>query len=118
MLKFVVDESTGRQVADFLQEEGYDTVFVGEEMYSATDEEIMNFALDETRIIVTNDKDFGRKVVKGNKGEEGILLLRLKIETPDNKIKATKNVIENHIEKIGGNLMVAREDKIKVRKIS
>lgn len=115
-MKFVVDESTGRSVADFLDEKGFDTVYVGEEMRSAEDDEVMDFASKENRIVVTNDKDFGRKTVKEGRSTEGVLLLRLKIETPGNKIESVRNILENHREKLEGNLVVAKEDQVKVRK--
>lgn len=117
-MKFVVDESTGKAVSDFLKDRGFDTVYVGDKMHAAPDTEIMDFALEENRIIITNDKDFGRKVVKEGKNAEGIVLLRLKIEIPENKIEAIKKVLENYKEKLEGNIVVAKEDKIKLRSIS
>ena len=116
-MKFIVDECTGRRVADFLKEEGFDTKYVSETDPQATDTEIMEKAFAEDRIIITNDKDFGRKTVKEGENAEGVLLLRLKIETPKNKVKAVQNVIENHKDKLQGNLAIAREDQIKLRKL-
>lgn len=77
----------------------------------------MEKALAENRIIITNDKDFGRKTVKEGRNAEGVLLLRLKIETPKNKVKAVQNVINNHKDKLKGNLAIAKEDQIKLRSI-
>lgn len=116
-LKFIVDESTGRSVADFLEEKDYSTVFVGEEMVGADDREIMKKAVEEDRIIVTNDKDFGQLAVKEGRDAKGIILLRLKIETPDNKVKTVRNLLDEHPEKIDGNLAVVKEDSIKLREI-
>ncbi|MFB6100577.1 MAG: DUF5615 family PIN-like protein [Candidatus Nanohalobium sp.] len=116
-MKFIVDESTGKSIADFLEEGGYDTVFVGAEMKSASDSEIMERALEEKRIIVTNDKDFGELTIREGRDAEGILLLRLQLETPENKKKVLENILENHGDKIEGNLVIAREDQIKTRKL-
>ncbi|PSG98530.1 MAG: hypothetical protein BRC29_00195 [Nanohaloarchaea archaeon SW_7_43_1] len=115
-MKFIVDESTGKKVADFLNED-YDTVFVGEEMLGASDSEIIKKARREDRIIVTNDKDFGQLAVKDGREAKGILLLRLKLETPQNKIKITEQVLADHREKLEDNLVVAKEDSTKVRPI-
>ncbi|MFB6199418.1 MAG: DUF5615 family PIN-like protein [Candidatus Nanohaloarchaea archaeon] len=116
-MKFIVDESTGKGVADFLRDKDHDTAFVGAEMKSASDSEIMDRALKEDRVIVKNDKDFGELAVKKGKDAEGILLLRLQIETPRNKKKALENLLKNHKDKIRGNLLIAREDQIKTRKL-
>ena len=115
-MKFIVDESTGKSIADFLREK-HDTVFVGTEMKSASDSDIMERALSEDRVIVTNDKDFGELAIREGKDAEGILLLRLQIETPENKKKALENLLEEHREKIRGNLLIAREDQIKTREL-
>ena len=63
-MKFIVEESTGYSVANFLEEEDHNTVFVGNEMLGAEDEDIMEKASDENRVIVTNDKDFGELAVR------------------------------------------------------
>lgn len=116
-MKFVVDESTGRAVAKFLKEEGYDTVFVGSDNKGIEDEEIVDKAAKEERIIITNDKDFGELTVREDKKSEGVLLLRLKIETPSNKVRTVENILREHKEKLENNLVIARENQIKVREI-
>lgn len=116
-MKFIVDESTGKRAAVFLDKQGYDTVFVGDEFEGISDTEIMNKARTENRIIVTNDKDFGELAVKEKKSSEGIILLRLKIETPNQKIKVLGKILDNHKQRIQGNLLIAKEEKIKIREI-
>ena len=64
MLKFMVDVSTGISVARYLQNQGYDVIFVGEWNAKAADVDIIKFAVKEQRIIVTNDKDFGEQVFR------------------------------------------------------
>jgi predicted nuclease of predicted toxin-antitoxin system len=59
-LKFLVDECTGILVSQKLKELKYDSVSVIECMKGAEDEEILRLAVKERRVIVTNDKDFGR----------------------------------------------------------
>ena len=58
MLKLLVDESSGNHVAAALREKGFDAVYCGKYFQGASDEEIINIANREKRVIVTNDKDF------------------------------------------------------------
>ena len=55
-----MDECTGIGVSKRLFELGFDGVSVIECMKGAEDEEIIQKAVAEKRIIVTNDKGFGR----------------------------------------------------------
>lgn len=86
-------------------------------MKSASDSEIMDRALKEDRIIVTNDKDFGELAIREGRKAEGILLLRLQLETPENKKKVLGNLLKNHKDKIRDNLVIARENQIKTREL-
>ncbi len=59
MLKFLVDECTGAKVSDALSEDGFSAEYVGRVMKGAKDERVLQKALEEDRILITNDKDFG-----------------------------------------------------------
>ncbi len=63
-MKFLVDECTGTSVVACLRGEGHDAVAVVEVMPEADDEEILDRAVAEGRIVVTNDKDFGEMVFR------------------------------------------------------
>ena len=64
MLRFPVDESTGQVVIDALRNAGYDVVGVGEMMPTASDTQVIAYAAQTERILITNDKDFGEKVFR------------------------------------------------------
>ncbi|MGR3311427.1 MAG: DUF5615 family PIN-like protein [Candidatus Brocadiales bacterium] len=58
MLKFLVDESSGKKVAEALVQDGFDTVSVSQLMRSAKDNIVLKKASKDARILITNDKDF------------------------------------------------------------
>jgi predicted nuclease of predicted toxin-antitoxin system len=114
-LKFLVDECTGIYVDRKLKQVGYDSVSVIECMAGASDDRIIRKAIDENRVIITNDKYFGR--LAGFNRLPGMILLRLKDETAENKVKVVSFIIKHHFEIICGNILVASEKKIRVQKI-
>ena len=59
-MKFLVYECTGIWVSMKLRQMGFDSVSVLECMKGALDEEIIQRAVEENRVIITNDKYFGR----------------------------------------------------------
>ncbi len=94
---------------------GFDSVSVIEYMKGASDEEIVLKAVEENRVIVTNDKYFGR--LEGFNRLPGVILLRLKDETIENKVKIVSFILASHSDAILGNVMIVSEKKIRVRKI-
>jgi predicted nuclease of predicted toxin-antitoxin system len=63
-MQFVVDESTGSAVVDYLRSLGHDVLAVAEAMPQADDSDILDQAAIEERILITNDKDFGELVFR------------------------------------------------------
>jgi predicted nuclease of predicted toxin-antitoxin system len=94
---------------------GFDSVSVIECMKGALDEEIIKRAIEENRVIITNDKYFGR--LADFYKLPGIILLRLKNESIENKVKVVSFVVTSHCEAVPGNIMIVSEKKIRVRRI-
>lgn len=111
-MRLLLDESIGIKVYSKLKQMGFDVVSVIHSMRGAGDEEIIRKAIDEKRVIVTNDKDFGwlASLYK----PPGVILLRLKDERTENIITY---VIEKHRGSILGNILVASEKKIRIRQL-
>jgi len=79
-MKFLVDKCTGKKLATLLSQK-YDTLFVGDILKSASDEDIVAFAEREDRILITDDKDFGRLVNNLRRPTTGVILLRTSTTT-------------------------------------
>lgn len=74
---FLADEGIDRSIVDSLREIGFDVYYVIEEVRGVDDEIILQIAIEEKRILITKDKDFGELVFRLNKGHAGVILLRL-----------------------------------------
>jgi len=61
-MKFLADENVEKQIVDWLRKNGFDVLFVTEFAKSATDDELLEKAKRDSRILLTNDKDFGELV--------------------------------------------------------
>ena len=75
-VKFLVDECTGKRLSNLLNAEGYDTIFVGDWKPSASDDEVLDKANKERRVLITDDKDYGELVFRLEKPSCGIILIR------------------------------------------
>ena len=85
-MQFVVDESTGAAVAEYLRSSGYNVLVVAETMPQADDADILARATAEGRIVITNDKGVGELVFRRWEAHQGILRLRPRHESEANRV--------------------------------
>jgi predicted nuclease of predicted toxin-antitoxin system len=76
-MRFLVDECTGPAVARWLRAQQHDVFSVYDEARGIGDEEVIERAFAENRVLVTNDKDFGEKIFRERLPHRGVILLRL-----------------------------------------
>jgi len=114
-MKFLVDECTGTSVVACLRDEGHDAVAVVEVMPEADDDEILARAVSEGRIVVTNDKDFGELVYRSGWEHRGVVLLRLRDERAENKVRMMKVALAQVGERLRNHYVVVTEAGIRVR---
>ncbi|PSP32727.1 MAG: hypothetical protein BRC57_14450, partial [Cyanobacteria bacterium QS_8_48_54] len=79
-MRFLVDESSGVAVANWLRKQGHEVFSVYEEARGSNDDSIIQKACVENWILITNDKDFGEKVYREQRPHKGVILLRLENE--------------------------------------
>jgi predicted nuclease of predicted toxin-antitoxin system len=114
-MRFLVDESAGTAVVEYLRAVGHDVLAVAEQRPRADDVWIMAWATDEGRILITNDKDFGNLTFRHGQALAGILLLRLRDERPANRVAVVRTVVEHLAELLPGHFVVASESGVRVR---
>lgn len=115
MPKFIVDECTGFAVVEFLRRQGFDVIGVGETMPQASDQAILQRAMAEQRIVVTNDKDFGDMVFRDQRQHCGVLLLRLADDQIATKIRVVAAVLAQYADRLDHRFVVATEKSIRIR---
>lgn len=116
-MKFLADESIEKPVIDWLRGQDFDVRYVTEITPSINDEEVIRFANDEGRILITNDKDFGELVFRQSKIILGVLLIRATNERTSNKIRLVREVLEKARNKLAGYFVVVNEAGIRMKKI-
>lgn len=113
-MRFLVDECTGPAVARWLREKGHDVFSVYEQARGLADDEIIQKALMDNRLVITNDKDFGEKIFRERRPYRGVILLRLKDERTPNKIAALQGLLTNYADRLADRFTVVTEKKIRI----
>lgn len=75
-MRFLADESCDAAVWRALAKAGYEVLAVCKHCSGASDETVAALALEERRILLTEDKDFGRLVFAHGRGHCGVMFLR------------------------------------------
>ncbi len=76
-MRFLVDECTGPNAADWLLLQGHEVFSAHKQSRGASDEFLIRKAFAENWILITNDKDFGEKVYRERLPHRGVIFLRL-----------------------------------------
>lgn len=74
-MKFLVDVNASGALSQWLKEQGHDVVQVSNRDSMMSDEDILRWAVEEQRIIVTIDSDFEEMIWRQAKSHSGILRL-------------------------------------------
>ena len=92
----LADENMLHGVVSFLRGAGFDVKFVREEkgLVGKKDIELMSIAFQESRVIITQDGDFGQIVFTQNVDFLGIIYLRPGHFPADRHIDTLKTVLE------------------------
>jgi predicted nuclease of predicted toxin-antitoxin system len=114
-MRFIVDESAGTAIVEFLRSNGHDVVSVAETMTQADDQTILIKAVSENRILVTNDKDFAELIFRSGEVHQGVLLLRLRDESSSNRVHVVKAVLEQYADRLVLAFTVATESSVRIR---
>lgn len=112
-MRFLVDECTGRKVAEWLRNQNHEVFSVFDEARGMTDDEVIQKAFSEDWILITNDKDFSEKIYRDRHQHKGVIFLRLENERAANKIVVLEKLLKNHAENLEGKFVVVTETKVR-----
>ena len=116
-ITFLADESCDFLIVRTLRSEEYDVLSVAESFPSASDRQVLQHAVKEKRILLTEDKDFGEWVFAHGEKIYGVILIRFPANARKQlgeEIKALANI---HGIELSGNFVVLEPGRARIRKI-
>lgn len=116
-MRFLVDESTGPAVAEWLRQQGHEAFSVYDEARGIDDDDIIQKAFTENWILITNDKDFGEKIYREQHPHNGVVLLRLEDERAPVKIQILKRLLESYIDRLPSQFVVVTERTVRFARV-
>lgn len=116
-MRLLVDENCDISVVKTLRAAGHDVVAVAEISPRAEDSLVVEMALRDDRVVVTEDKDFGQLVFAAGRGSAGVLLLRYPARM--RKILATEvaRIAEEYGPRLLGGFAVASPGRLRISRL-
>jgi predicted nuclease of predicted toxin-antitoxin system len=113
-VRFLVDVNAGGRLSEWLVAQGYDVKQVAASNPAMTDEEVLEWAASEQRIIITFDKDFGELAIAQGKLHCGII--RLPDVPYSQRVYLLARVLERYSNDLSrGKVITVSERRIRVR---
>lgn len=119
-MKLFLDENLSTQHAAELRAHGHDAVAVVEAgLAGATDEQVLRFAVENERVLVTLDADFANVMRFPPEGTCGVVRLKVHPPTEDRILQTIYRALVFLKDlNVNGRLVVIDEDKVRIPRIS
>jgi predicted nuclease of predicted toxin-antitoxin system len=116
ILSFLADESCDFSVIRALRAVGYSVNAIAEISPSLPDEAVLELAVAENRLLITEDKDFGEWVFAHQHAMAGVLLIRYPASMRSSVAVAVIDLIEGHGPDIVDSFTVLEPGRARIRK--
>jgi predicted nuclease of predicted toxin-antitoxin system len=94
--KYLANENFPAETVRFLREKGDDVVYAAEIMIGASDEVILQTAVEQDRVVLTFDRDFGELAFHQRRpSAPGVVLFRLGQISPDQMLSFLRIFFES-----------------------
>ena len=97
-----------------LRRAGFDVLSVSESAPRAEDSEVVGLALREQRILLTEDKDFGRVVYSHGQQTLGVIFLRFPTFARKQISRDVLNLVKQQGEKSAGSFVTVQPGRIRI----
>lgn len=114
-MKFLAHENIEQPVVDSLRAAGHDVACVAAVAPGVSDEELLRLANAESRLVLTNDKDFSELVYREGRVAQGIVLLRLATENGIEKAERFAAILPSIEKRLPGHFAVLTEQRVRLR---
>jgi predicted nuclease of predicted toxin-antitoxin system len=113
-MRFLADESCDLAVVRALRSSGHDVVAVSDIAPRAEDSDVINLAVREGRILLTEDKDFGQLVYSHGLESIGVIFLRFPSHARKQIARDLTKMVKKEGDELIGAFVVVQPGRIRV----
>ncbi|WP_405041319.1 DUF5615 family PIN-like protein [Phenylobacterium sp.] len=116
-MRFLVDESCSRAIADALAGAGHDLLVTSATMPGASDRELADLAVDQDRIVVSENFDFGELAVRDRVPIPGVILLQVASPRMAERVARLLAALDNLGDGTRDYLTIVEQSRIRRRRL-
>ena len=113
-IRFLADVNVEKSIVDYLSKQGYDIKWIPDYDCEMFDEDLLQMANEEQRILITNDKGFGDLIFLQKKLSAGTILFRVKGHGSQEKIRLMRKLLMGYRDKLLNHYVIVSKGKIRV----
>ncbi len=113
-MRFLADESCDFAVVRALRAFGHDVLAVSEFQQRSVDEELMETAYNQSRILLTEDKDFGWLAFAAHARNAGVVLIRFPAGARKTLAAAVTRLVTERGAELNGTFVVLRPGLVRI----
>ena len=114
-MNLLADENVDSAIVQWLRAQGYDVLYVAEGYAARSDDEVLVLGLQQSRILLTSDLDFGRMVYRQNRVPSGVVLLRLRASSQEERLSLLQAHWPTIKTRLSGRFIVVSNRRIRIR---
>lgn len=113
-MRFLADESCDAAVVRALEAAGHDVTTVAKLSPGATDADVVQMAHGESRILLTEDKDFGRLFFASAPASPGVILIRFPARARKAMVAAVTTLVTDHGDRLPQRFAVVAPGRVRI----
>ena len=113
-MRFLADECCDFAVVRTLRAHGHDVLAVSEFQHRCVDKDMVDLALAENRILLTEDKDFGWLVFAERMDSPGVILIRFPASARRLLADAILKLVSEYASQLVGAFVVVRPGEARI----
>ena len=114
-MRILADEDVAGPLVTWLRSEGHDLIWMAEVGPGADDASVIGRAMEQDRVILTQDRDFGELVFRGTQRLAGVIYLRLATRNVAELVAAFRALWPRIEPRAPGHLVVVARGRLRVR---
>jgi predicted nuclease of predicted toxin-antitoxin system len=114
-VRWLADECVAARLVDLMRRDGSDVLYIAETGTGATDDAVVRRAVQENRLLLTEDKDFGELVILRRLRVPGLVLLRAGRMDSPTQLARIQAVIDRYGGELFGRFTVVEATRFRSR---
>ncbi|MFH1452612.1 MAG: DUF5615 family PIN-like protein [Armatimonadota bacterium] len=115
--KILADENVHSGIIKILRNNNFNVVSVSENYKGYTDRQVLNLAVKNKAVLLTEDSDFGEWVFAHKKKHTGVIFLRYQFGEFEHIAFSLIDLLRKFKNRLAGKFVVIAKNKIRVRDI-